>query len=122
MEKARLTREQAEELERIINKPFSFKQPYLEASRGGRVQMNLDGNPIITLNVEVLAKLLFGGIGYEIIEEDQVVTVTAEMQERVLGGLKISEKSTDMSWKQGFQDGVTSTLEKLSITIKGINA
>lgn len=113
MEKARLTREQADALE------------YARRIVGGQVMDVIETHvqeawsddkcrPLISLTTDEVCRAFY--VGIEIIEEDQEVVITEKKRQefRELQKTPIGEAD--------YHDGVVDTLNFFGITIKGINA
>lgn len=117
-EKAKLTQEQALALSEAI-------EVYPE--RGFIVHGHVKGaienqdwkgifEPLNDIGTDSLCRALY--IGYEVVEPDQIVTVTAETQANIRELFK--SKSGSKQFEDGFALGVNRVLDLTGITIKGI--
>lgn len=111
MEKARLTREQADHIEEAKSR-FELEEILEHRVRDSFCQEWF--GYIAELRVDTIARALY--VGYEIIEEDQEVVITEKKRQefRELQKTPIGEAD--------YHDGVVDTLNFFGITIKGINA
>lgn len=121
MEKARLTKAQAGALDRACQTYTAIEAVIYLHAKGAT-----DGQewgsyfaPLNEVGMDALCRALY--VGYEVIEEEQVVTVTEEMREGLLKALRYPMGKELEQWDEGFAAGMKSTLEQLGIAIKGIN-
>lgn len=117
MEKARLTREQAELLEEAVKCSGGYLSETVE--RAARKHWPDDLQAMKKIDMDLICRALY--VGYEVIEEDQQITVTAEMREGLLKALRYPMGKELKQWDEGFAAGMKSTLQQLGIAIKGIN-
>jgi hypothetical protein len=112
MEKAKLTKAQAELLEKF-KKEYVTEEEILENKFQNFVH-DRDDHALKHIPVRTLAIALY--VGYEIIEEDQVVTVTENMRDAIRKARNESGYSSEQvleTWLEGFD----TALEALGIKL-----
>ena len=120
MEKARLTKAQAEALEHARISFGSIERIvhlHAKGANDGEEWGNIF-SPLNEVGMDAFCRALY--IGYETIENLQVVTVT-EQTKKDIRELFASDKG-NATFEMGFSLGVTRVLQLTGITIKGINA
>jgi hypothetical protein len=121
MEKKRISKQLAEQLESAISVFEGSKEGVLNHHVGGGTEPWFSNRELLNdLSVSDLAILLF--IGYEI--EAPKVTFNGVKQRRVevLVSKYDEVKHADfLSYRDGVKDGINVTLRQLGITIEGIN-
>lgn len=119
MEKAKLTREQAHTLERAKETAYLGENLHsLVMAQATRKYPDLKFNILLDLDMDTFCRALY--VGYEIIEEDQAVVVTAEMGEALLKAIRYPMDKSLKQWDEGFKAGAKTVLEQFGINIKGI--
>lgn len=119
MEKARLTREQAEALDRVCQ-TYTAMEAIIYLHAKGATDGQEWGSyfaPLNEVGMDALCRALY--VGYEIIEEEQIVTVTEEIRMNIRE--LFEAKSGSKQFEDGFVLGVNRVLNLTGITVKGIN-
>lgn len=77
----------------------------------------------VGFTAELLAKCLYDSAGYDIIEEDETIVITAKMKEKISEVFKESEESDyeNSDYSEGFDDGAKFILKTINLKIKGAN-
>lgn len=109
MEKAKLTREQERVLKSAIitRQPANLVQEYAKAPGFFNAAYGSSG----FMDLDTLCRALY--VGYEIVEDEQTVVVTAEMLDDIRIAIEICTRDGDFIWNQGAEY----VLKKLGIKL-----
>lgn len=112
MEKAKLTRAQADALESERRLLEGDTNAMIKVHTGGRgAKLDYD-KALNALSNDEYCRALY--VGYEIIEEDQVITVTPELRKEIQDYFLEREKD-DREWMVGWRRGYKDALALLGI-------
>lgn len=111
MEKARLTREQAEALERRKEEHKTDYGYLVDVHR----RHSYEDDQYVALNemdTDTFCRALY--VGYEVIEEDQVIVVTPELRKEIQDYF-VERQNDDREWMVGWRRGYKDALALLGI-------
>lgn len=115
MEKAKLTKAQERALRSalITRKQDDLVREYAKAPGFFEAAYG----PSASMDMDTLCRALY--VGYEVIEEDQTVTVTQQMRDII--SFSYNEDVGNEAIDRAYKEGVRMVLERLDIIIDGIN-
>lgn len=117
MEKASLTQKQAEALENATQYFQDLNEMInCHANEAWSAEKH---QPLLKLDYDTFCRALY--IGYKIIEEDQVVTVTESMRKSIVMAFNNTMNGLNPDFEEPYAIGVRGTLDILGIKIVGVN-
>lgn len=109
MEKARLTQEAADALNKLQEEGF---KPEVIVARHANVEWLWESGHLNELNLDQICRAVY--VGVEVIEGDQVITVTPELLKEIQDYF-LERQNDDREWMVGWRRGYKDALALLGI-------